>query len=112
MQMPWKAVYVHASSRLQKQARTQMYLTPLDPMPLYIGPLQAKRYLFFRGTGTDSYSYLSVLYILCLAACGAVGHLFVLCSVRQLSTRTMQCWAASSVYCLAFHIEYIIFVPF
>ena len=61
-------------------------LTTLDPRLLYVGPIQAKRYLSIRDTCPELYSCLFVLYILCLAACNAAKHLSVLCSVGQLLT--------------------------
>ena len=65
-------------------------LTPLDPRLLYIGPIQAKGHLSLRDTCRDSYSYLSVLCVLFIAACGAARHLSVLCSVMQFPNRTIQ----------------------
>ena len=85
-------------------------LTPLDPRPLYIGLIQAKGYLSLRDTCPDLYSYLSILCVLCLAICDTTGHLSVLCSARQLSMRTMQCWAAFNVHYSAFRVVYIVFV--
>ena len=87
-------------------------LTPLDPRLLYEGPIQAKGHLSIRDTCQDSYSYLSVLCALCLAACGGAGHLSVLCSVGQLPTRAMQCCPAFNAHYLAFCVEYIVFVLF
>ena len=68
-----------------------MSLVPPDPRLLYIGSIQAKRHLSLRDTSPNLYNYLSVLCILCLAACGAVGNLSILCSAGQLPMRTMQC---------------------
>ena len=56
-------------------------LAPLDPRVLYVGPIQAKGYLSVKNTYLDLYSYLSVLCVLCPAACGTAGYLSVLCSV-------------------------------
>ena len=86
--------------------------TPLDPRLLYVGQVQTKGYLFFRGTYSDLYSYLSVLCVLCLAACGAAQYLSMLCSVGQLLTHTMQCWAAPNEHCSDFCQVYIVFVLF
>ena len=87
-------------------------LTPLDPKLVYVGPIQAKGYLPFRDTCSDSYSHLSVLCVLFLAACGAAGHLCILYSVTQLPTRTMQCWAVFNAYYSAYRAAYIVFVLF
>ena len=73
-------------------------LTPLNPRLLYVVPIQAMEHLSIRYTSPDLYIYLSVLCALYLAACGAAGHLSVLCNVGQLWTSAMQYWAASNVY--------------
>ena len=86
---------------------------PLDPRLLYVGPIQPKgQYLSLRDTCLDPYSYLSVLCVLCLAAYGAARYLSILCSVRQLPTRTMQYWAAFTALYSAFCVLYIVFVQF
>ena len=88
IQTPWQAVFVHASSHLQQQTRTQMYLNTTWPQAALCRPIYAKGYLSFRDTRPDSYSRLSVLYVLCvlcLAAC-----LAAVC--------TMQCRAASDAH--------------
>ena len=88
IQMPWQAVFVHASSCLQQQTRTQMYLNTTWPQAALYRPIHAKGHLSFRDTCPDSYSCLSVLcvlYVLYLAAC-----LAAVC--------TMQCWAASNMH--------------
>ena len=88
IQMPWQAVFAHASSRLQQQTRTQMYLNTTWPQAALCRPIYAKGHLSFRDTCPDSYSRLSVLCVLCvlcLAAC-----LAAVC--------TMQCWAASNAH--------------
>ena len=88
IQTPWQAVFAHASSRLQQQTRTQMYLNTTWPQAALCGPIHAKGHLSFRYTCPDSYSCLSVLCVLCvlcLAACPA-------------AVCTMQCWAASNAH--------------
>ena len=87
-------------------------LTLLDTRVLYVGPIQAKGHLFVRNTCPDSYSYLSVLCILCLAACGAARHLSIPCSVGQFPSRTMQCWSASNIHYSASRLANIVFVLF
>ena len=64
-------------------------LTPLDPRLLYVSPILAKRHPSVRETCLYLYSYLSVLCVLCLAACDTSGQLSVLCSVSQLPMCTM-----------------------
>ena len=85
IQTPWQAVFAHASSRLQQQTRTQMYLNTTWPQAALCRPIHAKGHLSSRDTCPDSYSRLSVLCVLCLAACPAA-----IC--------TMQCWAASNTH--------------
>ena len=88
IQTPWQAVFAHASSRLQQQTRTQMYLNTTWPQAALCRPIHAKGHLSFRDTCPDSYSRLSVLCVLCvlcLAAC-----LAAIC--------TMQCRAASNAH--------------
>ena len=63
----------------------------LNPRPLYICPIRAKGHPSIRNICRKSYSSLSILYVLCLTACDAAGHLSVLCSVMQFLTHTMQC---------------------
>ena len=65
-------------------------LTPIPPRLLYLGPTPAKGHLSFRDTYPDSYSYLSVLSVLYLAAYSNARHLSILCSIGQLLTHTMQ----------------------
>ena len=86
--MPWQAVYIHASHRLQQQTRTQMYLNTTWPQAILCRTIYAKGHLSFRANCPDSYSCLSVLYVLYLPACGAAGHL----------SCTMQFQAASNAY--------------
>ena len=89
--MPWQAVFAHASSSLQQQIRTQMYLNTTWPQAALCRPIYAKGHLSFRDTCPDSYNHLSVLSVLyvlcvlCLAAC-----LAAVC--------TMQCRAASNAH--------------
>ena len=102
IQTPWQAVIIYASSRLQQQTRTQMYLNTTWPQAVLCRPIYAKGHLSFRDTYPDSYSCLSVLcvlYVLYPAAC-----LAAVC--------TMQCLAASNAYYTASHVEYIIFILF
>ena len=73
-------------------------LMPLDRRPLNVGPIRAKGHLSIRNTCPELYSCLSVLCVLCLAACIVAGHLSVLCNVGQLPMRTMQYWAASNAH--------------
>ena len=73
-------------------------LTPIDPRLLYIGPIQANRYLSVRYSCLDLYSYLSVLCVLSLAACSNTGHLSVQCSVGQLLVRITQLLAYNISY--------------
>ena len=87
-------------------------LTLLDPRLLYVGTIQAYRYLYFKNNCPDSYNYLSVLCVLCLAPCSDAGYLSVLWSIRQLPICTTQCWAVSNAHYLASYIVYIIFVLF
>ena len=100
---------IYISIHLKKKLEHKYTLTPLDPRMLYLGPIQAKRYLFVRDTYPDLYGYLSVLCILYLAACGTVRHLSNLCRVGKLPMHTMQCLAASNLHYLAFCIVYIVF---
>ena len=65
-----------------------------------------------RDTCPDLYSYVSILCVPCLAACSNAGQLSILCSIRQLSMRTMQCWADSNMHYSAFSLLYIVFVLF
>ena len=86
--MPWQAVFAHAWSRLQQQTRTQMYLNTTWTQADLYRPIHAKGHMSFRDTCLDSYSHLSVLFVLCvlyLAVC-----LAAVC--------TMQCRAASNAH--------------
>ena len=74
--------------------------------------IQAKGNLSLKYTCLDLYSCLSILCALCQAAYGAIGHLSVLCSAKQLPTHAVQCWAASNAYYSDSHIVYIVFVLF
>ena len=87
-------------------------LTLLDPRSPYVSPIYAKGHLSVSNTCPESYSCLSILCVLYLDADDAAGHLSVLCSVRQLPTHTMQCWAASNAYYLAFCVSDIVLVLF
>ena len=86
--MPWKAVYIRASSSLQQQTRTQMYLKTTCTQATLYRSIHAKGHLSFSDTCPDLYNCLSVLCALCLAVFGAAGHL----------PCTMQCWAASNTH--------------
>ena len=60
-------------------------LTPLDPRHALYRPTHVKGHLSFRDTCLNSYSCLSVLCVLCLAACLTAVY-------------TMQCWSASNAH--------------
>ena len=60
----------------------QCTLVLLYPKVIYIGIIQAKGYLYFRYTCPNTYSYLSILCELCLAAYSDARHLSVLYSVK------------------------------
>ena len=64
-------------------------LIPRSPRLFYIGPINIKGHLNLRDSYPNSYNYLSILCILCLAACGAAGHLSALYSAGQLPIRTI-----------------------
>ena len=85
IQTPWQAVFVYASSRLQQQTRTQMYLNTAWPQAALYKPIHAKGHLSFRDTCPNLYSCLSVLCVLCLAAC-------------SVAVCIMQCQAASNAH--------------
>ena len=62
-----------------------MYFNTTYPQAALCRPIHAKGHLYFRDTCPDSYSCLSVLCVLCLAACPA-------------AVCTMQCRAASNAH--------------
>ena len=61
-----------------KKLQHKCILILLNPRLLYIGLIQAKGHLSFMDTCPDSYSYVSVICILYLAAFDAAGHLSIL----------------------------------
>ena len=70
-------------------------LTLLKPRLLYISLIQAKGHLSFRGTSSDSYSYLSIILVPCLAVYSDIGHLSVLCSTVLGSFQRSLCSVGS-----------------